>query len=250
MPLNVPVMPYPPQAPYAVGVAGGDEDAGAMSAKPNRVTDAYTCLKAEILGNRLAPGFQTTEPEIAARLGMSRTPVREALIRLQNEGLVRLHPRRGFYVLPVSPDDMRDIYQLLIMLEPEAAAAVARRGLSQEEAARLAATGEAMELALNEDRLDDWAAADDNFHRMLLGMSNNARLISIVSTLFDQAHRARMITLYLRKKPVQSTGEHKRILKAVRAGDAEKTYSLFRHHRERAAAELLSVLERCRLNTL
>lgn len=249
--LNKAEAPPPiPVVPYAGGGAGALDSAAPDDGRSSRVSDAYARLKAEILGNRLAPGFQTTEPDMAERLGMSRTPVREALIRLQSEGLVRLHPRRGFYVLPVSPDDMRDIYQLLIIMEPEAAAAVAQRGLRAREAARLAAASEAMEAALRKDRLQDWAMADDNFHRVLLGMSGNARLVSIVSTLFDQAHRARMITLYLRKKPAQSTGDHKNILKAMRAGNAQKTYALFRAHRERAAAELLSVLERCRLTVL
>ncbi len=216
----------------------------------SRVDDAYERLKEEILENRLPPGFQAPEPEIALRLGMSRTPVREALIRLQAEGLVELIPRRGVRVLPIAPSDMRDIYQLLTVLEPEAAATIAAQGLDPDQIAELEeATGD-MERALEAGDLDRWAAADDRFHRTLLGFSRNKRLTNFVNTLFDQAHRARMVTLRLRETPRKSTEEHRAILKAIAAGDAPETCRLFRAHRERAAAELVSALINCRLSQL
>ncbi|WP_119165956.1 GntR family transcriptional regulator [Algihabitans albus] len=215
-----------------------------------RVDDAYERLKAEILKNRLPPGFQATEPEVALRLGMSRTPVREALIRLQSEGLIELIPRRGVRVLPISPTDMQEIYWLLTALEPDAAAALASKGLTAEQIASLEEATSAMEKALEEKDLDLWAVADDRFHRELLYCTGNGRLLSFVTTLFDQAHRVRMITLRLRDLPTKSTAEHRAILKALRAGDAELTRRLFRAHRERAAKELLAVLERGRLSSL
>ena len=101
--------------------------------KNTRVTDAYVRLKNEIRENRLPPGFQAPEPEIAERLGMSRTPVREALIRLEAEGLVELIPRRGARVMPISPTDMAEIYDLLTALEPLAARLVANRKPTAEE---------------------------------------------------------------------------------------------------------------------
>lgn len=222
----------------------------ATANRTSRVADAYERLKREILENRLPAGFQATEPEIAERLKMSRTPVREALIRLQGEGLVELIPRRGARVLPVSPRDMRDIYRLLTILEPEAAAEVAEAGLHDAQIAELeAATGE-METALSEGDLDRWAAADDRFHRILLGFNDNRRLTAFVNTLFDQAHRTRMVTLRLREVPRKSTQEHRAILKAIGTGDAARARDLFRAHRERAARELLDALERSRLSQL
>ena len=98
--------------------------------------------------------------------------------------------------------------------------------------------------------LDAWAAADDLFHRLLLDCSENARLTSFVNTLFDQAHRARIVTLRLRDVPQRSTQEHRAILQAIQAGDAVRTQTLFRAHRERAARELLELLERTRLAQL
>lgn len=73
--------------------------------KNNRVADAYSQLKSQILSNQLSPGMQVPEPELSLQLGMSRTPVREALIRLQAEGLVELVPRRGLRVLPIKASD-------------------------------------------------------------------------------------------------------------------------------------------------
>ena len=220
------------------------------SAKLSRANDAYNRLKTEILENRMPPGFQGTEPEIALRLNMSRTPVREALLRLQGEGLVELKPRRGVRVLPIAPSDMREIYQLLTVLEPEAAADIAIAGVSPDEIAVLDDATTEMELALAQGDLDKWAAADDRFHRELLKLNENGRLSAFVNTLFDQAHRARMVTLRLRTLPHESTLEHRRILNAIAKGDADKTRALFRAHRERAATELLSVLEECRLTQL
>lgn len=220
------------------------------TAKVSRVDDAYDRLKAQILENRLPPGFQGTEVEIAERLSMSRTPVREALIRLQSEGLIELIPRRGARVLPIAPSDMREIYQLLTVLEPEAAADIARKGLDADRVAVLEAATVEMERALKQDDLDRWAAADDRFHRVLLACSENSRLAVFVNTLFDQAHRARMITLRLREPPRKSTQEHRLILEAIAAGDPERTRSIFRTHRERAATELLDLLEKCRLTQL
>jgi DNA-binding GntR family transcriptional regulator len=218
--------------------------------KSSRVDDAYDLLKADILENRLPPGLQATEPEIAVRLGMSRTPVREALVRLQNEGLIELVPRRGIRVVPIAPKDMHDIYQLLTVLEPEAAADVARRGMNRAELEALETATADMERALEHGDLDGWAAADDRFHRTLLSYSTNERLTAFLNTLFDQAHRARMITLRLRETPTKSTVEHRDILQAILSGDAQKTREVFRRHRERSAAELVRILENTRLSHL
>ena len=211
--------------------------------KPTRVEDAYLRLKDEILQNRMPPGFQAPEPEIALRLGMSRTPVREALIRLESEGLVRLIPRHGALVLPVAADDMREVYEILTALEPEAAASLARKQPDRASLDALEAATRAMEAALRDNDLDAWAEADDRFHRTLLMLHANNRMTNFVSSLFDQVHRARMTTLRLRKPPEQSTREHREILEHILAGDAEKARKSFRAHRERAAAELLSILQ-------
>lgn len=218
--------------------------------RTSRVVDAYDRLKEEILQNRMPPGYQAPEPEIAQRLGMSRTPVREALIKLEAIGLVELVPRRGARVLPVSLEDMREIYEILTVLEPEAAAQVASSNPSPAAVEGLREATREMETALERGDLEAWAAADDLFHRRLLDMNSNRRLSSFVNTLFDQAHRVRMITLRLRRPPVDSTREHREILNHIREGDADATRETFRRHRQRAAHELLGILSNFKLPQL
>lgn len=222
----------------------------AETSPASRVDDAYARLKADILSNVLAPGYQAPEPEIAARMGMSRTPVREALIRLQSEGLVELVPRRGARVLPIQVSDMREIYELLTALEPHAAATVAKRKPSADDLAGLATAMAQMENALRADDLLAWAQADDRFHRSLLQLHGNGRLIAFASSLYDQAHRARMVTLRLRTVPQQSTEDHRAILTALADGDPIAAHDLFVAHRTRAAKDLLGILEKLGLTQL
>ena len=211
---------------------------------------AYRAIREKILDNAWAPGYQALEAVVALELGMSRTPVREALVRLANEGLVEVVPRHGMRVLPVSPADMREIYEILTSLESMAAELVARARPSAAGLAPLETASRDMEKALKRDDLDAWAEADERFHRLLVNMCGNVRLAGIVFNYWDRAHRARMLTLRMRPKPVNSTREHLAIVTAIRRGDAEATGALFRAHRERASRELTELLQLHRLNQL
>src|ERR671912_1735213 len=100
---------------------------------PSLVDEAYQALKTAIRDNVFPPGHQAAEPEIAQQLGMSRTPVHEAIIRLQEEGLVQVLPRRGVLVCAISADDIREIYDVLVAVEGMAASLLA--GLPKKSAA-------------------------------------------------------------------------------------------------------------------
>ncbi len=213
----------------------------------SRVDAAYALLKRRILDNDWPPGFKALEQELALMLGMSRTPVREALIRLHNEGLVEVVPRHGMRVLPVSPADMKDIYQILTSLESTASELVAARRPSPADLAPLEQATADMEAALARDDLDGWAHADERFHRHLVELSGNALLASVVENFWDRAHRARMFTLRLRPKPERSTREHTALLEALREGDAPAAREAHRAHRERGGRELTAILERFNL---
>jgi DNA-binding GntR family transcriptional regulator len=201
-------------------------------------------VRRRILDNVWPPGHRALEQEVALALGMSRTPVREALVRLQSEGLVEVVPRHGMRVLPVSPSDMREIYQVLTALECMAAEILARRQPSDAELQPLVDATDAMDRALALDDLDAWARADELFHAQLLELAGNRLLQANVMNHWDRAHRARMFTLRLRPKPVNSTREHMQLVERLRAGDAEGAARVNRAHRERAAAELLALFER------
>ena len=214
------------------------------------VDKAYQQLRRLILDNVWPPGHQALEQEVALQLGMSRTPVREALIRLHNDGLVEVVPRRGVRVLPVSPTDMREIYQILTALEGMAAELLARRKPSEAELKPLEDATAAMEAALARDDLEAWAAADERFHQTLLELSGNRQLAETVYNYWDRAHRARMFTLRLRPKPINSTREHMALVQCLRAGDAEAAATVNRQHRERANHELLAIFERFRIQQM
>ena len=190
--------------------------------KPARVSfvdDAYARIKARILDNEMPPGHRALEAELALQLGMSRTPVREALLRLQSEGFVRVAPRRGMQVLPIAPDDMSEIYDVITSLETTAAELMAARGPSSAELAPLDGAVAEMEAALAAEDLDRWAEADERFHRSLLAACGNRRLAATALTFRDQVRRTRMLTLRLRPKPARSTEAHRALVAALRAAD-------------------------------
>ena len=208
--------------------------------KPSSLADtAYAALKRSILDADLPPGHHASEQEVAAMLGMSRTPVHEAALRLQHEGLVEVLPRRGVRVLPLGAAEIRDLYQVIVALEGAAAALLAVRGAAGGPArAEMTEATEAMERALSAGDAAAWAMADDRFHRALLRGSNNPRLERLAAEVLDAAQRARNATLRLRPLSGLSAQEHRAILAALAAGGGEAARRLAAEHRERAGAEV------------
>lgn len=209
------------------------------------VGDAYAALRAAIRDASFAPGYQASEQEIALRLGMSRTPVHEAAIRLQEDGLVRVLPRKGILILALAPDDMREIYDVVIAMEGRAAELVAALADHERLAAAQAldAQTDIMAEAHARSDLPAWGQADGAFHAALIEHARNGRMSRIVQSINDQSHRARMLTLNLRRALDASIAEHRRIAQAIRAGDAAEALDATRQHRIRARNELLPLLD-------
>src|ERR671912_2788003 len=212
--------------------------------KPSLVEDAYRALKEAIRDNVFSPGYRGSEQEMAMRLGMSRTPVHEAVIRLQEDGLVRVLSKRGVTVCPLAPEDVREIYEVIIAIEAMAAELLAalpdgERHLVADELEE--ATSD-MDRALRDNDLLAWAAADDLFHRTLVERCGNGRIRRIAQTVTDQAHRARMLTLKLRRKPTGSIASHRRIIGAIRKGKVAEAHQHARQHRISARDELVPLL--------
>ena len=225
-------------------------NAQAVNLSASLVDSAYQQIRQRILDNVWPPGHRALEQEVALALGMSRTPVREAIMRLRNEGLVEVIPRHGLRVLPVSPTDMREIYQILTALECMAAELLAQRKPTDAELKPLVDASKAMDKALKADDLDAWAAADERFHAHFIELAGNRQLQATMLNYWDRAHRARMFTLRLRPKPVNSTKEHMQMVEHLRAGDAEGAVRVTRAHRARATRELIEIFERYRLQHL
>ena len=203
---------------------------------------AYNEIRRRILDNEMPAGTMMLEQELAAILDMSRTPVREALIRLANEGMVEVRPRHGMRVLPVSADDMEEIYEVLTALEASAAASVAETGLSPEEIGALRAAVNDMDKALEADDLQTWAQADERFHATLIEASRNRRLRELVYQFWDQTYRVRMLTLRLRPKPEASNRDHLALVEAIESRNSEEAARIHREHRVRAGKILVDIL--------
>ncbi len=203
---------------------------------------AYREIKNLILENQMPAGHQVMEQELSELLQMSRTPTREALVRLANEGLIEIRPRHGMRVKPVSPDDMREIYEILTALESTAAALAAQRNLSPAQINEMKQAVSDMDTSLETGRIDLWAEADEKFHKLLVEFSGNERLQKLVGTYIDQVHRIRILTLKMRPKPIDSNKDHRAVLDAIERADAESARHIHRTHRERNGRMLVDIL--------
>ena len=235
--------PRPPAAPTS---AAPEVNGRSKS----RVAEAHAIVRRRILDNVYLPGHSVLESELADELGISRTPMREAMLRLANEGLVEVVPRHGMRVLPVSAADMAEIYVVLSALESAAAELLAKRRPSDAALRPLVDATSDMSRALEADDLEAWAAADERFHQGLVDLAGNRTLKEATLRLGDRSHRARMFTLRLRPKPVNSTREHMALLECIRKGDAQGAMQVNREHRERASRELLAIFEHYRLHQM
>lgn len=204
---------------------------------------AYAVLRDAILTNVLVPGFFASEREVSERFKLSRTPVREALLRLRDEGLVEVQPRRGVRVLPLSVKDVREIHQVARALELEAALLLCEHGdpgaLSQ-----LRGHAADMQKAIELEDREAWVDADTKFHLSIVASSGNDRLIQQYNSLRVLTDRARLFVLHLRPLPKKSTREHVEMLDAIEAGQQAEIAKLYRAHWERTTNEMIEIIER------
>ncbi|WP_117237567.1 GntR family transcriptional regulator [Thermus sediminis] len=187
--------------------------------RPNQVREAvYGHLRGLLLSGRFAPGERLSEPLLAKELGVSRTPVREALMRLAEEGLVELVPGKGARVRVFTPEEVEEVYGARALLEGEAAREAALRAtpweLSQLEAA-LKAIDEAPEGDYPEQMRRDL-----EFHRTLVRLSGNKTLYGLYEDLLATLALVRSAVPMLSQEEA-TRREHQAILEALRARDPE-----------------------------
>jgi DNA-binding GntR family transcriptional regulator len=202
--------------------------------RPGTAKDrALEYVKAQVLTGALPGGELISEGDVATALGMSRTPVREAFLRLEAEGLLRLYPQRGALVVPVSPDEARAVIEARQLLEQFAATKVVQRGPAACAAVFERLTGE---LKRQRDAVAtaDWREfldADRAFHMVTLEESGNRILSGFYSSLRDR--QMRMIAESSLDDPHRTTtimDEHRAIAEALRAGDVERALQAIRTH--------------------
>lgn len=187
--------------------------------RPNQVREAvYRHLKDLLLSGRFAPGERLSEPLLAQELGVSRTPVREALMRLAEEGLVELVPGRGARVRIFSPEEVEEVYGVRALLEGEAAREAALRATPWE-LADLEARLKAIDEAPPED-YPEQMRRDLEFHRALVRLSGNKTLYRLYEDLLSSLALVRS-TLPTLSQEETTRKEHQAILEALRRRDPE-----------------------------
>ncbi|WP_282607037.1 GntR family transcriptional regulator [Pelagibius sp. Alg239-R121] len=205
---------------------------------------AIEIIKKLILENKLPAGSNHLESELAKRLGMSRTPIREATLILEAQGLLQVKPRRGVKILSFSTDDMNEIYQILTELEGLSAELAAKKQFKDEDFSTAEQAIADMDQALELDEREAWAIADEAFHNELIRLGGNRRVANIVEMYNDQVRRIRALTLYLRPSPTKSNDDHRNVLRAIRARDPETARSLHTAHRIQAGKILIELLQK------
>ena len=190
---------------------------------------AYSVIRDAILSLDLCPGQRVAIGDLADQLGVSRTPVRDALLRLEKEGLVIMIPQRGAHITPITIEDVREIYELRSVLEGYAsrlaAAALTENELAPEHAALQAAAA-----ALNRGERKLASDLGHQLHELIMRKVSNRRLISYVSDLDMHYTRTRHYATLLPGRAERSQVEHQRILAALAAHDPSAAQQAMEAH--------------------
>ena len=181
----------------------------------------YEELRREILVGEIAPGTRMMEIELADEMGVSRTPVREAIRKLEKEGLVTIEPRKGAYASDVSIKDMVDVLEVREDLEAMAAAMAAQKVNKDEKQALIEATMEYKE-AVESERTEDIIRCDEKFHQLIVNYSGNKTLIQLFSQVQELALRFRYLYYDDFSRYERMPMEHREIEEAILSGDYEK----------------------------
>ncbi|OGB92573.1 MAG: hypothetical protein A3G35_19275 [candidate division NC10 bacterium RIFCSPLOWO2_12_FULL_66_18] len=197
----------------------------------------YEMLRERFRSGNLAPGTKLHEPDLAQELGVSRTPVREAIQRLQREGLVRISPHRGAFVVNLAWRDLEDLCDVREGLEGIAARLAATR-ISEEELDRVEAGLKQREQALTDPSREPERPAVD-FHDAILRASGNERLIREMGTIQDLLGMIRTDSAAVAGRASKSLAEHWKILRALRARDPDTAERGMRAHIRTAKENIL-----------
>ena len=206
------------------------------------VDHVYKALKSKILAQEYLPGAQLKEMQISRELAATRTPVREAIIRLEREGLVRTVYNRGAFVTVFSPEEIEDLFEVREALEAKALALAIRRANRDEV--------DSIERALRRRELRIKSLAikqsfDDpelDFHLAIIRLSKNERLISIWQAMQSQLSLVRVTSTMRKRRYLKALDEHKKILAFMRGGDTTKAVRLLIRHLACDRNNLLSSL--------
>ncbi len=203
---------------------------------------AYSYVKDRILSLAYKPGQYLTDATVAGEVGISRTPVREAFQRLENEGLLVNESRKGWRVYVLSLADIRDIFDIKIAIEGTTARKAA--ACASTEFRRALKQGiKAMRTAADAGDPDAWMAADFRLHDVIFNMAGNERARRIVANLNDQWHRIRQGYMAMQTRIQLSTEEHEAFVDSILAGNGELAERQIREHLGKVCAAVTTLVE-------
>jgi DNA-binding GntR family transcriptional regulator len=204
---------------------------------PSATTRVYHHLKRAILERIHADGALLTEAEIAATVGVSRTPVREALLRLESEGLVALYPKRGVLVRPVSAQEIEDVIDARLLVEVHAARRVWERRTAV--AGALEPLLDAMREAHDRGDVVALMAVDRGFHAAIVDRAGNQILADLYQRLRDRQMRIGIAALRVEPERVdRAVADHAVLVEALRGNDMARWIGLVEQHIGTAAGHL------------
>lgn len=204
---------------------------------------AYAGLRERIAAGVLKPGRWYLQEELAVLLALSRTPVREALIKLAEEGWVTMRPRHGVQVKLISLAELGEIYEIMTALEAFAVLRMVEQGPTPELLALLRRAQKGMEGAFGKGDVKAWDKADEDFRRGLIRGSGNGQLMDSVDRLWQRARRAQVRTARYRTVPQISIEEHGVLMSHIESRDADAAFAARVEHCRRGFSVILALAE-------
>ena len=201
----------------------------------------YVAMREAIIKNQFKSGERLMETELADEMMVSRTPVREAVRKLQSEGYVVMLPRKGTYVTSLTIQDVNDVFEIRGALESMAAVLASERA-SEEEIADIKRFIDEEAVLWDSTDLARTIRSDIQFHSMVYRASKNTKIESLINDLREQTQRLRSSTLSRPGRLRFALAEHRQILAAIEARDAESAREASISHVERSRAVMLELL--------
>lgn len=189
----------------------------------------FNTLRDAILKGELEPGEHLMEVQLAGKLGVSRTPIREAIRQLQAEGLVVMTPRKGAVVAEITKEDLTDVLEVRKTLE-KFAVELACININDEELKSLHQCHEIFKAALEQKDLTDIANKDEGFHDVIYSATRNKRLIQILNNLREQIYRYRLEYIKDDEKWFTLIDEHDKLIRAIEEKDVETAKEVIEAH--------------------
>ena len=216
-----------------------------MEALPGRKPlgqHVFEKLKQAIIRGDLAPGDRIVEIQVAEALDISRTPVREAIHKLEREGLLKKLPKGGFTVMSLSREDIEETFGIRSVLESYAAGLAALKH-REDELKPLEEKIREFKACLKKGNVDDLPRINTEFHNLLYALSRSPKLIKMINELRDQIFRFRKILLKMDHMPEASNEGHRKMLAAIRDRDVARVEGLVREHISKGRNTVLKAIE-------